>query len=128
MYHAVMAGAEGGDEDRGQGVVNKVELQFDETRARELVAESESLAAAVPGVYPILGALGHGALVTEEGLAKIFGCCRRSIRRAVCRGELPPPVRLMGKPTWTAGAIVRHFDRRLADAEEQAKIMAKHRP
>ena len=39
--------------------------------------------------------------------------CRETIKRAVERGELPRPVRLMGKNTWTAGAIVRHLEARL---------------
>jgi hypothetical protein len=71
----------------------------------------------LPGVYSSLGALPPGALVTEEGLAKLLGKCRASIKHAVRRGELPRPVRLMGKNTWTAGAIVRHFERRLSSED-----------
>jgi hypothetical protein len=80
----------------------------------------------LPGVYAAIGALPPGALVTEDGLAGLLGKeCRESIKRAVARGELPYPVRLMGKNTWTAGAIVRHVEDRL---ESEARKVAKLRP
>jgi len=63
-----------------------------------------------------LGELGDGALVFESGLARMFGKHAVSIRRAVERGELPPPTRLMGKPVWTAGAIRQHIEVRLESA------------
>lgn len=48
-----------------------------------------------------------------------------SIMAAVEHGELPRPVRLMGKNTWTAGAIVRHVEARLdAEARKFARLRA----
>ncbi len=80
-------------------------------------------ATSMPGVFSSIGALPPGALVTEEGLATIFGKCTASIKAAVDRGELPRPARLMGKNTWTAGAIVRHHEARLeAEARKFARL------
>lgn len=80
---------------------------------------------ALPGVCAFIGALPPGALVTEEGLAGMFDKCTASIKAAVDRGELPRPARLMGKNTWTAGAIVRHHEARLdAEARKFARFRA----
>ena len=67
----------------------------------------------LPGVFAAIGALPPGALITEAGLAKLLGKCTASIKAAVHRGELPFPVRLMGKNTWTAGIIIKHHENRM---------------
>lgn len=80
----------------------------------------------MPGVFSKIGELPAGALVTEDGLALLLKRgCRETIKRAVERGELPRPVTLLGKKTWTAGAIIRHHEQRL---EEAARRDAKMRP
>lgn len=71
---------------------------------------------ALDGVCAELGTLPTGAFITEEALAAMLGKSRRSIRRAVERGELPPPVRMMGKRTWTAGVVIQHLEQRLEEA------------
>lgn len=43
-----------------------------------------------------------------------------TVKRAVKRGELPPPVRVMGKPTWTVGLIRTHMEKRLEDVARDA--------
>ena len=78
------------------------------------------------GVVREIGDLPSGAIVTETALAKIFGKHPCSIRRATDRGELPQPVRLMGKRSWTVGSIVRHMENRLQMAAEEAGILTKH--
>ena len=78
-------------------------------------------AIALDGVCAGLGALPPGALVTEKALAVMLGKCVKSIKRAVARNELPSPVRIMGAPTWTAGAIVRHVEKRLDAAARKAE-------
>jgi hypothetical protein len=78
-------------------------------------------APALDGVCSELGALPPGALVTEKALAVMLAKCVKSIKRAVARGELPAPVRIMGAPTWTAGAIVRHVEKRLDAAAREAE-------
>ena len=75
----------------------------------------------LPGVVAILGALGPGAVVTEEGVARMFNRHQASVKRAVERGELPPPTRLFGQNTWTAGVLVRHIEARLQKAADKAE-------
>ncbi len=78
------------------------------------------------GVFKRLGSLPTGALVTEDGLAHLLGKgCRESIKRAVVRGELPQPVKLMGKNTWTARIIIEHIEQRLA---AEARRSARRQP
>lgn len=67
----------------------------------------------LPGIIPDLAALPAEAIVREAELARMFGRYPVTIKRAVKRGELPPPVRLLGGPAWTVGAIRRHLDKRL---------------
>jgi len=77
------------------------------------------------GVYVVLGTLSPKTLITEDGLARLLGKgCRESVKRAVERDELPRPVRLMGKNTWTVGAIVQYIEMRL---ETEARRFAKAR-
>lgn len=66
-----------------------------------------------------LAALPENALIPEKALAKIFSCSTTTIKRAVDRGELPKPVRMFGKPSWTAGGILRHVNARLETAQKQ---------
>lgn len=78
------------------------------------------------GVWRELGDLPEGAIICEAALALIFDRHPVSIKRAVARGELPPSTRLLGKPVWTAGALVRHIEGRL-DAELKEKERTKRR-
>ena len=73
------------------------------------------------GIVKTFGELPPGAILEEEAVARIFGRHSVSVKRAVERGELPPPVRLFGKPTWTAGAILAHLDARLEAAKREAE-------
>ena len=74
-------------------------------------------------VVVAFGELGPGALIFEAGLARLFGRHSTSVKRAIDRGELPPPVRLFGKPTWTAASIVGHLQARLdAAAQEREQL------
>ena len=73
-----------------------------------------------PGIVRELGELPPGAILQEQALAGMFQRDPVSIKRAVGRGELPVPVRMFGKPTWTAGAILAHIEARLETAKEEA--------
>ena len=73
------------------------------------------------GIVSELGRLGPGSIITETALAKLLGRHPISIKRAVGRGELPQPIRLMGKPVWTAEAILKHLEKRLADAAKEVE-------
>jgi hypothetical protein len=73
-----------------------------------------------------------GAIVTEDALARMFGRCVTSVKRAVKRGELPPATRLFGQNTWTAAAILAHVNKRLdmalRDSERMARKFSELRP
>lgn len=69
-----------------------------------------------------IGKIPTGSIVYEDGLALMFGKnCRETIKRAVERGELPPPVKLMGRNCWTAGRIICYIEQRL-EAEERRHV------
>ena len=74
-----------------------------------------------PGVIAELGVLGPGAVVTEKGVAALFSRHVSNVKRAVERGELPPPIRMFGQNTWTAGVLVRHIEKRLERAAKDAE-------
>ncbi|MBI2503263.1 MAG: hypothetical protein HYW07_08515 [Candidatus Latescibacteria bacterium] len=78
-----------------------------------------------PGIIAALGELGPGAIITEGGMAHLFKRHPASIKRAVLRGELPPPTRLLGSSAWTVGAVVRHIEKRLETAAREAERMAR---
>ena len=79
----------------------------------------------LPGVIAELGELQPGAIVTEEGLARLFSRHPTSVKRAVQRGELPPPCRMFGNNTWTVGSLIRHVEGRLDEAAKEAEQMAQ---
>ena len=87
---------------------------------------------AATGIYHSLATLPPNAPLTEAALANLLGKSRRSITRAVERGELPPPVRLLGQPTWLARTITAHLAQRLQTekrkADHEAKRLAVYRP
>ncbi|MFH1732304.1 MAG: hypothetical protein ABIF82_11730, partial [Planctomycetota bacterium] len=72
-----------------------------------------------------LGRLPSGTILDERALAGLFQCCAATIKRAVQRGELPAPVRMFGRPVWTAGRILEHVTDRLAQAQKEAEREAQ---
>jgi len=74
----------------------------------------------IPGIIATLGELEPGAIITEDGLARLFNRHITSVKRAIQRGELPRPVKLFGQNSWTAGALQRHIETRLQEAQEDA--------
>jgi hypothetical protein len=75
----------------------------------------------VLGIIAALGELPPGAIVTEEGIARLFHRHVVSVKRAVERGELPPPCRLFGTRVWTVGALIRYIERQLDKAAQEAE-------
>jgi hypothetical protein len=75
------------------------------------------------GIIREFGDLAADTVLDEAALAKVFGRHRVSIKRAVERGELPPPVRLLGCPVWTIQAIRDHMAHRLEQAKREAERM-----
>lgn len=72
------------------------------------------------GIIRELGDLPGGTIVNEEALAIIFDRCQVSIKRAIQRGELPPPVKLLGMPVWTVEKILNFINDRLELAQKEA--------
>lgn len=91
---------------------------MNQTEAVETPSASDDVGTS--GVIEQIGALPAGAVIFKRGLQEIFGCCDKTIDRAVYNGELPVPAKLRGKPVWTAGSIVRHIEKRMAEAAENA--------
>jgi len=79
----------------------------------------------LPGIIAALGELKSSAIVTEEGVAYLFNRHVASVKRAVQRGELPPPCRLFGQNAWTVGTLIRHIEDRLERAAEEAERVAQ---
>jgi hypothetical protein len=79
----------------------------------------------LPGVIAALAALHPNTIVTEEGVAHLFNRHVVSVKRAVERGELPPPCHLFGSRVWTASILIRHIERRLEQAAKDAEKDAK---
>ena len=77
------------------------------------------------GVAKELGDLPADALISEEGLAKIFRRDRVSIKRAIQRGELPASIRLLGQPVWTVRALREHSNRRLDQAKRECEQLQR---
>ena len=77
------------------------------------------------GVIAALADLPADAIIDEAGLARIFNRHPVSIKRAIARGELPRGVRLFGKPTWTARAVLDHLNRRLEEAKKDAERLQR---
>ncbi len=65
------------------------------------------------------------SIVTERDLAHLLGKHPVSIKRAIHRGELPPPTRLFGESVWTAQAIRDHLAKRLDVARQDAERTAR---
>ena len=73
------------------------------------------------GVIAALGTLGSGAVITEKALGELFDRSSDSVKRAVKKGELPPPVRQFGQNAWTAGVLVKHIEQRLEQAAKKVE-------
>jgi len=77
------------------------------------------------GVIAALGELRPRTVITEDGLAQLFDRCATSVKRAVDRGELPPPCRLFGGNVWTVGSVVQHIEARLEEAAHEREQMQR---
>jgi hypothetical protein len=68
------------------------------------------------GIIAVLGELKPAAIITEEGVARLFNRHVASVKRAIQRRELPPSTRLFGQNVWTVGIPIRHIESRLDQA------------
>ena len=72
-----------------------------------------------------LAELPQKTLLDETQLARMLHVTRRTVRRMVSRGELPPPIRLAGRSVWLAGNILKHFEAAAERAEREAEQEAR---
>ena len=79
----------------------------------------------LPGVIAALGELKPRTVISEEGVARLFSRCITSVKRAVERGELPPPCRLFGGNVWTVESVLRHIEARLEEAAQEREQMER---
>ena len=93
-----------------------------EVRSESIVGQHEGR---LPGVIAALSELKPRTVITEDGLAQLFDRCATSVKRAVERGELPPPCRLFGGNVWTAESVLQHIETRLVAAASEHEQMQR---
>ena len=74
---------------------------------------------------PTMSEVAPEAVLSLAEMCRILGRSRWALSRAVERGELPPPVRFLGRRAWVAGAVVRHLQQRQDEAMRQQATMAR---
>jgi len=72
------------------------------------------------GIVTALAELPSDAHLDAEALGCILGRCKKTIQRAVRRGELPPPIKFMGKHVWLVRSILAHMENLQDKAIKQA--------
>ena len=66
-------------------------------------------------------AMHESTLLDEAALAAAMQCSKRTLRRMVGRGELPPSIRLAGRSCWHAGRVLAWLAARAEAAEREAE-------
>jgi hypothetical protein len=77
-------------------------------------------------IMTALAELPPHALISEHKMAQLVGRHVSSVKRAVQRGELPPPVSWFGVHIWTVAVILEHISTRL-EAERKATAQTASR-
>lgn len=75
----------------------------------------------VSGVCTALAELPRDAHLDAEALGRIFGRCKKTIQLAWRRGDLPPPIKFMGRHVWIVGTILDHLQAKQEKALEEAQ-------
>lgn len=68
-----------------------------------------------------LARMPEDAPMDADHLCQMFACGSRALSRMVKRGELPPGVKVGGKPIWTAGVLRKHIQKRSEHAAQEAE-------
>jgi hypothetical protein len=83
------------------------------------------------GVVTELAKLPPQAHVDSQALGQMLGRCKKSVQRAVRRGELPPPFKFMGRHVWLVKTLLEHMqgqqDAVLQEMNRRAAILGKQR-
>jgi predicted DNA-binding transcriptional regulator AlpA len=66
----------------------------------------------------LAASISDGCILSQDEIAGIFDVAPSTVWRAVQRGDLPPPVKLFNKNTWTGAAIRQHLEDRLEKERE----------
>src|SRR5438132_13696408 len=77
-------------------------------------------------IMTALAVLPPQTLLSQYKLAQMVRRHVTSVKRAIQRGELPPPVPLFGANVWTVAAILEHISARL-EAERTAAAQTARR-
>ena len=72
------------------------------------------------GIMDELGKLSPAALLTVNGMARVFGKSPNTILRAVSEGRLPKPFRIFSEHCWRAGEVDAFLQKRMRDAQQSA--------
>ena len=110
---------------RGRATERKGDLM---TSAREPQAET---APGAPGVcITALAELPRDSHLDTAALARMLGRSKKTIARATRRGELPPPVKFLGRHVWLVGTILDHMQARqtaaICQADQRERRRAKN--
>ena len=76
-------------------------------------------------IIAALAVLPPQTLISESKLAQMAGRHVSSVKRAVQRQELPPPVSLFGANVWTVAVLLEHISARLEMARQAAAQTAR---
>lgn len=76
-------------------------------------------------IMTALAVLPPQTLISEYKLAQMAGRHVTSVKRAVQRQELPPPVSLFGDNVWTVEVLLAHIKARLETARQAAAQTAR---
>lgn len=83
------------------------------------------------GVMTALAKLPPQAHLDTFALAQKLCCCKKSVQRAVRRGELPPPFKFMGRHVWLVRTLLEHMqaqqDAVLQEANRRATNLGQQR-
>ena len=82
--------------------------------------------APLPKVILNLAELPPDAFVTMAYLAEVFTRDRRSVQKAIQRGELPRPIHLFNDKGWTVRALLQHFEVLHQRAQDASRKGALH--
>lgn len=74
----------------------------------------------MPGACRALADLPAGAHLDAGQLARALGRCKKTVERAVRRGELPAGVRFLGRRVWLVGSVQEHLAARHEAAMRRA--------
>ena len=78
------------------------------------------------GIVDELGKLPPGALLTVNGMARVFGKSPNTIMRAVNEKRLPKPFRIFSEHYWRVGEVDAFLQKRMCDAQQY--VIERPRP